>query len=320
VQPTEGERRRPLTDAQLERLRAALFPDALGLTSAPLLGGIATATFAISAHSRNGLVGEAVIRCYRGGWSRVDAVARARMETLALDAVAPLIALAPRVLLADPEGELIGEPLLAMGRLPGASLPPPAGLGRDRFLRAFALGLATVHAVDVARLPTGFRREGDASAVLERVETKVRDDQDDPLSRELLAALHRSAEALDDVARALIHHDYWFGNTLWRDGELTGIVDWGSSRVGDPRQDVALARSDCALFLDIDAADQFLHEYEHRAGPIGDLVFWDLLSALLGHRWMDEWLVGYRELGVDLPIEEARRRIVVFAERALDRA
>ena len=39
----------------------------------------------------------------------------------------------------------------------------------------------------------------------------------------------------------LIHGDFTIDNVLIQDGEITGIIDWGSAAFGDPRFDVALA-------------------------------------------------------------------------------
>jgi aminoglycoside phosphotransferase (APT) family kinase protein len=78
----------------------------------------------------------------------------------------------------------------------------------------------------------------------------------DALSRRLLGALDQSLPAESGATPVLLHHDYWYGNTIWQDGRLTGVVDWSSARLGDPRQDLALARTDLAVTLDLDAADE----------------------------------------------------------------
>lgn len=313
---TAAERRRPLTSAELERLRAVLFPGTERLVAAPLLGGIATATYALIAYQAEAMAGEAVLRCYRGD-QFADPVGRVNAERRTLEAVSPVCALAPSAIYADPEGALIGEPLLVMSRMPGAPARPPRGPERGPWIREFARGLAIVHAIDVARLPEDFRREREPGALIAEVATHARDD---PLSRDLLAALRAAPPAAPPERVGLLHHDYWFGNTLWTGTRLTGIVDFAGARLGDRAQDVAYARSDCALFIDPAAADEFQKEYEQIAGPIGDLVFWDQFAALLGHTWLDEWLVGYRELGVDMPLDEGRRRIAAYAEDALRRS
>lgn len=313
---TAAERRRPLTPDELERLRAVLFPRSERLVAVPLLGGIATATYGLTAYDGGSVAGEAVLRCYRGDQS-AEPAARVNAERRTLEAVAPVCPLAPRALYADADGVLIGEPLLVMSRLRGVPARTPRGRERAAWIGEFARGLASVHAVDVARLPEDFRRERDAGALLEEVASHARED---PLSRDLLAALRRSVPVAPPARVGLVHHDYWFGNTLWTGTRLTGIVDFAGARIGDRAQDVAYARSDCALFIDLAAADDFRRVYDSIAGPIGELVWWDLFAALLGHTWLAEWLVGYQELGVDMPLDEARRRIAVYAEDALRRS
>jgi aminoglycoside phosphotransferase (APT) family kinase protein len=97
------------------------------------------------------------------------------------------------------------------------------------------------------------------------------------------------------------------------------VIDWRSARIGDPQKDVALARCDLALTLDLRASNDFVDRYRSLGGgATGTFNYWDLLWALMGYRWIDEWLAGYAELGLsDLPLSEGRARIVAFAESAL---
>ena len=96
------------------------------------------------------------------------------------------------------------------------------------------------------------------------------------------------------------------------------MIDWTSARIGDPQKDVALARCDLALTLDLRASNDFVDRYRSLGGATGTFIYWDLLWALMGYRWIDEWLAGYAELGLpDPPLSEGRARIVAFAESAL---
>ena len=67
-------------------------------------------------------------------------------------------------------------------------------------------------------------------------------------------ALRPNAEALQDVlartipapvAPTLLHGDYRIGNTLCRDGEVQGVIDWEIWSVGDPRIDLGWFRLFC---------------------------------------------------------------------------
>ena len=51
--------------------------------------------------------------------------------------------------------------------------------------------------------------------------------------------------------RTAVHGDFWFGNVLVRDGELSGVVDWEAGRLSDePVTDLARFALSYALYLD----------------------------------------------------------------------
>ena len=116
----------------------------------------------------------------------------------------------------------------------------------------------------------------------------------------------------------LTHHDFWFGNTLWSDERLTGIVDWDDAQIDDPGFDVGYARGDVPLTIDGDAPARLLAGYEARRGPLEAVPFWDLVSVLPAFRWLDDWAAGYREVGrTEITNEVARERLSAFVRSAL---
>jgi aminoglycoside phosphotransferase (APT) family kinase protein len=116
-----------------------------------------------------------------------------------------------------------------------------------------------------------------------------------------------------------VHGDFWFGNTIWEDGHLTGIVDWDGARIGEPARDVAVARNDLAIFIGPSAADLFLQRYENVRGPLADLAYWDVHVSLGPIKWLSHWVAGYQELGVALSLPDARARLETWVRRAIDR-
>jgi len=138
---------------------------------------------------------------------------------------------------------------------------------------------------------------------------------------EILAGDVRGWELVVDGVTAnaptLIHGDYWFGNTVWRDGRLNGIIDWDGARIDDPALDVAIARNDIVIFSGPPMADLFLERYERARGSLAGLVFWDLLACLAPIKWLAHWVEGYQELGVDLPLPDARARLESWVARML---
>jgi len=254
------------------------------------------------------------VRVYRDWEGDAGAAAQRLHDVLA--AVAAVSVLAPRPILTDRAGKLIGEPLIVMSFLPGA---PQAPTGQDdAWAEQLASAMVDFHAVPLERMPKDFPREGTPAERLARVldrDPEVRD----PLWDRVASTLTRIAAHVESNPPVLIHSDFWFGNTIWQEGRLTGIIDWDGARIGDPARDVAGARNDLALLSGADAADAFLARYEADRGPLLDLAFWDLLASLPPIRWLPHWVEGYTELGLELSVEQARARLGSWIDNALGR-
>lgn len=306
-------RRRALTREELQRLRDRLDPEAVSVTARALVGGLDTATYAVRL-GRGGASREVVVRIYRE--YEHDAAEALRREFAALTALSNAGVLAPRPILLDQNGEITGEPLIVMSFFPGAPLPPRAD--GDAWAQEMADGLVAVHATPLDRLPAEFRRGETPAERVARVVAKPPEKSDASWER-VVAVLPRAADGATANAATLIHGDYWFGNTIWLDGRLTGILDWDGARIADPALDVSIARNDIVLFSGPHMADIFLERYERARGPLRGLVFWDLVACLPPIKWLAGWVEGYQELGVDLPLPEARARLESWVENALSR-
>ena len=60
--------------------------------------------------------------------------------------------------------------------------------------------------------------------------------------------LRHALDVLDEYAPpaqriALLHGDYRLPNLMWKDGEITGVLDWELARVGDPLSDLAFTQT-----------------------------------------------------------------------------
>jgi len=293
-----AERRRAFTPTELERVRAALDPDATVVDVRPLMGGVDTATYAIRLGQR-----DAILRVYRG-W-KGDVSEKVRRDYAVLEAVSANTDLAPRPILCDASGELVGEPLIALTMFDGAPLAPSGQ--PTAWTEQLADALLAIHAIPLARL-AGIEPD---RTPRERLARRLADPppEPDPLWDQIVAVLPALLDRVIGNPPTLIHGDFWFGNTVWRDGELSGVVDWGGARIGDPATDVAIARADLRLFSGERPAEVFLARYEATRGKLNDLVFWDLLAALDPIRWLRHWVAGYEELGVSLRLDEARARM-----------
>lgn len=306
------DRRRPLRDEELARIANAIDPRSRVTYCAPILGGVDAATYAVDLDVA-GERRELVVRIYTLPEERDGEAARRYWNAIAgIPAAAPV--LIPRGVHLDAEGMLVGLPCLVMTRLPGTPLARPEE--EDSWIDQLAGAIASIHDVDVGSLPPDYRRGAKPSELVEASLARAPRHLID-LWDEVARAL-RSAPTPTPNGMFLTHHDFWFGNTLWSDERLTGIVDWDGARIDDPAFDVAYARLDMQLVLGDKAADQLLARYEARRGPLRAMPFWDLITMLPAFRWLSDWVVGYREVGrAEITDELARERLASFARRAL---
>ncbi|HKY52476.1 MAG TPA: aminoglycoside phosphotransferase family protein [Candidatus Limnocylindria bacterium] len=300
-------RRRPLSDDELDRLRRRIRPDAAQVTAEPLVGGLDTATYRLRLQGRADE--DFVVRIYRE--YPHDRVEAARREFAALTALSRANVLAPRPVLGDPAGDILGDPLIVMTFFHGAPRPPDADAGA--WARQMADALADVHDTPLANLPPDFRRGESPQARVDRILAKP-PERTEPLWDSVAAALPSVAAGLRANAPTLIHGDFWFGNTIWDEGRLTGIVDWDGVRIDDPALDVSIARNDIVLFSGSRTADIFLDRYRQRRGALAGLRFWDLVACLSPIKWLAHWVEGYQELGVALPLADARERLAIWVD------
>ena len=303
------DRRRALTRDECERLRKTLDPTARSLTAMPLLGGVDRSTYALTI-DRDGGPRDLVLRT---AGPASNAAERIRREWEVLAAVAAVTDLAPKPVLVDALGALIGEPSLVMTRLAGAARPPAEP---GAWIAQLVDTLVTIHAIPVERLPASFDRR---LGVVDRTARMAADlATDDPLSKAIVTAVTRVAPRVSPAGPSFVHGDYWYGNTLWVDVRIVGVVDWFHAAISDPVGELAYARLDAQLVLGLAAADEFAERYTRARGPAPDLAFWDLLMALPGVKFLHEWVVGYHEAGLgSMTDAQARSRLEEFVEHAL---
>jgi aminoglycoside phosphotransferase (APT) family kinase protein len=290
-------RRRVFTGEQLRRIAEAVAPGARPLAAEPLVGGIDTATYVLRTTA-----GAFVVRVYRDQ-DDGDPATAARNGHAMLTAASAATPLAPRPVFADPDGSVIGEPLVVATYVEGAPLAP----GGAWWIEQLADTLAEINAVPLARV-RGVPADRTARERVDRIAADPPDEHD-PLWEAVVRAMDERADHVRANPPAFLHGDLWFGNTIWRDRRIVGVVDWDGARIGDPARDVAITRADLRLFVDDDAALSFLERYEKVRGPLVELAFWDLVAAAGPIRWLSHWLEGWVELGIGLPLDEARARI-----------
>jgi aminoglycoside phosphotransferase (APT) family kinase protein len=269
-------------DAQLLRARppiealrwcaSSIAPDARVVAVSPLAGGTSSAVHAVDVADRRGHAHELVLRRFvRSDWLAEEPGAP-RREAAALEAVARAGLPAPRLVAVDADGSEAGAPAILMTRLPGAIDWRPSEL--DPYLRRLAVMLPVVHSIEP---PTaGIPPYEPYALELRPPPAWARRPELWGRAFEIFNGPRPSAE------RRFIHRDYHPGNVLWREGELSGIVDWVNASLGSPLADVGYCRMNLAGAIGLEAADRLLEFYLAIAGVEEYDPYWDIVAALGG--------------------------------------
>ncbi|HVQ59660.1 MAG TPA: aminoglycoside phosphotransferase family protein [Solirubrobacterales bacterium] len=229
-------------------------------------------------------------------------------EQRVLRALDGLGGLAPLLLGCDLDGRWSKYPTSLVSWLDGEPDITPAD--PREWARELGRALAAVHAVPterLAELPSVFEGGGGSEGIL-----------DGPLAAEVRS---RWSELVASP-EVLTHGDYWSGNVVWKDGRLTGIVDWSGGSRGPRGFDLGWCRLDLVLLFDERIADDFLAAYEEGSSQeVGDMRLWDCWAAARSDNGVASWVPNYQPLGrADLDEDELRRRHAQWTARLRDRA
>ncbi len=282
----------------LEEVRRLAGPSAAIQSVVRLEGGQHADTWRVDTASPELTV---VVRQFPAGDS---AGAREQQVLQALDG---LEGLAPVLLGGDLDCRWAEFPTTLIGWLDGQADITPTD--PEEWAAQLGQALATVDAVPsdrLAVLPSVFERSGGLQEVLAG-----------PLATRIRSGWRQITASVE----VLTHCDYWSGNVVWRDGKLTGIVDWSDAARGPRGFDVGWCRLDLVLLFDERIADVFLAAYEDGIGrTIDDMAIWDGWAVARSHDAVETWAPNYAPLGrADLTGQELRRRHSQWTERLLKR-
>jgi aminoglycoside phosphotransferase (APT) family kinase protein len=235
----------------------------------------AAAVHAVDVDDERGEGHEVVLR----RWARTDlppdpGVVENEAATLRLLGEVPSL-LAPRLVAADPDGDVADVPALVMTRLRGGDDLAPLDL--DRYLDALVAALRVIHAVPVASDALCAYRPWGLEGELAPPRWSTRPD----VWTRAIAISRAPVPAHEPV---LCHRDFHPGNVLWHHGELSGVVDWTHACIGPVAADVAHCRVNLALLFGAEVAEEFALRY----GPVADLAWFDIVDVV-GFDRIDAW-------------------------------
>lgn len=290
----------PADDAGWTAAAAEIAPGASALGLYRFGGGTAAETFSLTTTA-----GEFVVKRYRR--SRPGAV-RSEWERLCFAQRVDVPV--PRPLVLDDEGRWFGKPALAMTRLRGQIDLRPGNV--DGWIRQLATALARIHNTGTADA---------AGPLLDRCPIQTWRPpalrRPDPLAERAIETLGRH---LPDLAwqPVLTHGDPHPGNMLWQDGVLTGIADWAGARLGPAASDLAYCRTEIAILLGQDPAEELARYYARSTTGVPEqLPVFDLFWGLDAHRKTARILNAHRAQGRATSRQEFATRTTSFMQRAL---
>jgi aminoglycoside phosphotransferase (APT) family kinase protein len=286
------------TEEQLERVREAIGAGSLA-HSHRLESGLSCTMDVLREGSTR-----MILRRYDppGESTKVDGVER---ETRALELLQRANIPAPAPIWADREG-VFGEPALLISYVDGSPDLTPSN--PFDWAEQLAGTLARIHDLRLdERDAELFRLAGDEE--MDWIQENLEDVLEHPLGEELLRRRVALGQREGDADSVFIHADYWPGNTLWSDGDLTAVIDWESPCTGDRAMDVAYCSLDIR-YLGMDkVAERFVAAYREASGdPLPNLALWEAVGLCRPMPDIAIWVPAWTAMGRPMTEDQARDR------------
>lgn len=250
----------------------------LGISLLP--GSFSNHTHCVEARLPDGKTLKYAVRRYQvfGDYDRGE---KARREFKTLELINRFAIPSPEPLYLDDTGALLGVPGIVTRFMPGNLIleSPSDPLA---WARKLALLLRRIHAVPLESIPHDFLLDANPEAAwFIKGEDAPAYMQAYPGGDEVWQMAREGFRHLKPVKPALVHIDYWSGNILWHEGEISAVLDWEEAAQGDPMIDVAYALMNMNLMGLSAAAGEFLRSYENACGTeSANLHFWELAAAV----------------------------------------
>ena len=265
-----------VANALLERIE----PGSSLLKIELLPGSFSNHTHLVEARLVNGRIYKLVVRRYKvfGDYDRGEKACR---EFKTFEMLNKHHVPAPKPLLLDETGDILGSPGIVTQFVEG-SLMMEVPSDAMHWARKLAKTLAKIHSIPCGKEEQKFLLKGNEEAAwFLKYDAPPRYMQEYPDGADLWHTLRNLSFNLVADTPSLLHIDYWTGNILWHEDEISAVLDWEEAAYGDPAVDVAYARMNMVLMGAPDAADEFFRVYESEIGcKIKNLGFWELAASV----------------------------------------
>ena len=169
-------------------------------------------------------------------------------------------------------------PCLILEYLPGETVFAPQN--PNFFLKQAAENLWKIHSTDLSSGSLTFLPQAE-KLVSNLIFSKKEVAFNQNLVEKICQTLQKSWPLKTINSHTLLHGDFWPGNLLWLNGQLSGIIDWEDARLGDPLSDLSNARLEFLWAFDWQAMLTFTDHYHLISGKnLSNLAFWDAVTAL----------------------------------------
>jgi Ser/Thr protein kinase RdoA (MazF antagonist) len=230
-------------------------------------------------------------------------------ETAALQTASAAGLPSPQALACDPDGSACGVPSVLMSYLPGQVVLNPAD--RLDWLDGLARMLAEIHAVEASPIRWNYFTYNEVSRLTVPQWSRV--------PEAWRKMIDRVQGPVPTYMSQFIHRDYHPANVLWREGQVSGVVDWVNACMGPAGIDTGHCRLNLVQMYGVEAADTFLDHYLAYARRVRCDVndpYWDMLCLIEVLPGPPEVYRGWPDLGLNgLTPELLARRLDEYAER-----
>lgn len=255
-------------------------------------GSFSNYTHIVTAQLKDGSPYQIVVRRYKvfGDYDRGE---KARREFKTFELLNQHKVPAPEALYLDETGDVLEIPGIVTRFVKGSLMmdTPPEPLD---WARKLARTLAKIHSISCGEEEQKFLLKGNAEATwFLKYDLPPQYMQEYPGGADLWHMLRELSPKIQADAPVLLHIDYWSGNILWYENEISAVIDWEEAAYGDPTVDIAYARLNMVLMDLPDAADEFLRVYELEMGHrIKNLGFWELAASVRPMVDPQDWKVA----------------------------
>lgn len=301
------------THKSIQALLDIILPNAKSFTIHQVAGSYSNFTNLVKVEFATKETQSIVVRRYNQANGEIDE--KARREFKALELLQKHGIPVPKPLYIDDDGSVLGSPGIVTAFVKGQQIElPTQAFEWGQVAAKTASMLARIHAVPFDKKIKPYLMDDTVEVAWfiksSTIPEYMRADPDGEIVWHLVNDLLPKRQP---TASVFCHTDYWSGNILWHDGEISAVVDWEEAAYGERGMDVAYCRMEYYLEGLEDAADTFLKVYEEKIGkPVKNLGLWELAASARPMTDLSGWFTRPH-------MEQRFRRFIANAKQRAER-